>query len=452
MFCSKCGNKSPAAARFCNKCGTKIINGDTTALATDNHALQPVAPLNYTQQHIPPVQNKPAPLHIDTTDYFTPPFAPANIVQNTNPQYQTASHAPAATAPAPADPPAVHPDFMDYEFYPAICDTKSTLESTQLQAGNLDIYDYPIQPAAKKAVKPEPRAIVDQSYTGYPTPPPAPQPPVRPLTVNTDFANFPPLPSASIPAPQPVDIPDFAAYNPKPAAPKPAEPMPLPMDYVNHQQPNAQNHTAETPAMKAPLQEMPIREAPIQETPLRETPIQPIPGTPTQPIQGAPTQPIQGAPTQEIPQHDDHAMPPHLPNDTVTHTPKKKNGAAIIACIAGIAILGVIAVLFLFSRDGSVTPEQLVGTWTSSSPQMGTRVSRLEFNEDGTGRYYQFDEVHESVVEERSFDWNIDANSRLNNSLWTEMAEVQISTRAGQTILRYRLESLNYWYEYRRVI
>ena len=434
MFCSKCGNQSPAGARFCNKCGTKVMNGDNNILqSTDNLVLPPTALTNHVQQPVAPAQHEPTPLPIDTMDYFAPPFAP-NHIQSAIPEYPVA---PTASEPLAAGTTVVHPDFMDYVYYPPTPDTQNSSESVQSHTDSLDIYEYPMQPVIKKPAKPELRAIVDQSYSTYPPPQmtPTPAEPLRPLTVNTDFANFPPLPTTASPEPQALEIPNFTDFNPPPATPEPAKPIHAPVDYMDYQPPEPPSSTSEIFLDEPPLQTTPLQDIHVKEVPQREMPIR------------------EELPIEKMQQYDDYdTISLHHPSDMVTHMPKKKNGAAIIVCIAGIAIIAVIAAIYLFSRGGSVNPEQLIGTWTPTTPQMGTQVARLEFREDGTGRSYQFDEFHNAIRDELHFSWSIEDGNRLRNTLWAQTADVEILIRAGHTILRYQLDGHDYAYEYRQVI
>jgi len=139
------------------------------------------------------------------------------------------------------------------------------------------------------------------------------------------------------------------------------------------------------------------------------------------------------------------------PGAMVTHMPGKRNKTPIIWGLAGLIIIAAIVFVIMFAR-GSVQPEQLHGTWTPPGPDIGTWVRRMEFNSDGTGRQYYFDEYHRNSMDETPFLWNIEGRNRLTTTLWPDaVATVQVASRGGENTLRYRLEGQDTWIEYRQV-
>jgi len=162
-------------------------------------------------------------------------------------------------------------------------------------------------------------------------------------------------------------------------------------------------------------------------------------------------QPMDSNYANDIQDFGDYSRSHSNEHDTmVTHMPGKGNKKIVIAGIAGIAIIIIAAIIIVFSR-GNVQPDHMVGTWTPPGPPIGTWVRRLEFNADGTGRRYYFDEYHNNSMDETLFTWSIEGRNNLITTLWLETATVQVTSRSGQTILRYRFDGNDDWVELRQV-
>ena len=489
MFCSNCGNKSPAGARFCNKCGAKMVDYDVTTPQADIPA-----------PHI---------TDIDHTGY---------------PQYSAPQAAP-EPQPAPSfSEPVIGADYDDYTFYPALPDAQSKEESDNQANENSYFIEYPIKKAAPKPAEPKP-PVSSPAYTDYTppqpapvTPPPTPPPPpvvptpVEPKPQYQDYSNYseytsPPVAERPVePAPQYPDYSNIPVYTPPPppslAAPRPAAPTPQPINYTDFSDftpppPPPVSARAigpellfmDDPAQPEYVQPLPVYTPPPAYTPPPYTPppVAPRPATAAHNIADEPDyldfvtqpkpapqnpntpevvhlnasdfvdmapQPAPPPPPNPMSQHmeymDYNTGAPHRPNQVVSHQyPSKKRGW-IIAVFAIIAVIAAGAVFYVFFFSG-VRSEQLVGVWEPADQTVGTWVRLLEFNEDGTGRVYEFHEEHNVIRNEIPFIWNIESRNRINNTLWPELAVVSISERDGVRIFRYRLESDNTWNEYQQV-
>jgi len=131
--------------------------------------------------------------------------------------------------------------------------------------------------------------------------------------------------------------------------------------------------------------------------------------------------------------------------DLFAPAPKKSRLPIIFM---GISIILAAAIVFFVYMNGNVSQDDVVGTWVQRGPTMGSVVTRLQFNRDGSGREYRFNELHQIVESETSFEWHIEGRNTLVNSLWEENVVVQMSNSTGQITLRYRFESQDYWYSW----
>jgi len=128
---------------------------------------------------------------------------------------------------------------------------------------------------------------------------------------------------------------------------------------------------------------------------------------------------------------------------------KKSKLPLVIGALVLLIVVGV-AGFFMINRMGSVSPNQLVGTW-AQSPQLGTWIPRFEFREDGTGQFYQFNTDHNVVRNAVQFEWDIRSGNMMYNEIWPEMAEIRI-VRGAPPRFRYRLESSESWQEFVKVV
>lgn len=138
-------------------------------------------------------------------------------------------------------------------------------------------------------------------------------------------------------------------------------------------------------------------------------------------------------------------------DDMAAHIPRKKSKLPVILGVLAILIIAAVAAVVLINRFGGVNPDHLIGTW-SQSPPLGTWIPRLEFRDDGTGQFYQFNTDHNVPRNEVHFSWSIESGNRMRSSLWPEMAEISFERDARPPRFRYRLESSGEWQSFVLVV
>jgi len=427
------------------------------------------------------------------------------MVQPTQQPVQPSKYpiSPPQQPPTPTQPMPVLPntEYDTYTFFPDQSATQSTdtgtSEQKKLPEEKTDFIEYPLDPVRKKPTKPEAKPVNNTMYPSHS--PQAPTPAVQPQY--TDYSAYQGYPSLNpIPAPivehqqyidvlpQPIypqqhipptpplpQINDTPAYPGYQQAPTPLSPMPQSLvapvngyveippfpNYQAGQQPLTRlpsepsstlfDETSFTPHSQS--QHMPmdpslffanipeVTDIPHTDSP----PIFPTPGQADFEYQPADA-PNSG---RDMPDYDDY--PGMSPGDYDNEdTPKARgNKAAIALIVFGILILGAVAFLW-FSRS-AVQSDQLVGTWTPPGPQLGVWVVRMEFNADGTGRRYHFDEFSNQSDNEMPFVWHLEGRNRLINTLWESGATARVSTQGDQTTLRFRFDGDDEWHEYRQV-
>jgi len=138
-------------------------------------------------------------------------------------------------------------------------------------------------------------------------------------------------------------------------------------------------------------------------------------------------------------------------SDDDDEEPRGKLRLPVIIVGVAVLIIAAAAIFFIVSRSGNVNPNHLVGTW-SQSPPIGTWVPRLEFREDGTGLYYQFNSHYNISRNDVPFTWEIENGNMMRNSLWHERVEVIVQSGARPPRFRYRLESDEVWQSFMMVM
>ena len=279
MFCSKCGNKSPAGAQFCHKCGTKIVSVEV--LSAESY-VQPITPAPQSTDIAGPPALQVAPPDADAEQKPQPTGKPnfagyviAPVTPNTNmPKLVSYSEeypvAPPPPAPSTAEPASPDTDFMDYEFYPT--------QSVTAKPAEEQATDY-------------------TDYTYYPMPPavPEPQEPLtQPLPSNeADLTDYPIQPADHI-----NQMPD-TEYTMQPAVPRPPEP------FMQHPDDPVMPEYLTQPIPTGPFTQMPNNMAmPVYSAqPVISRPIKPIPQYPNNPvIPGYPPQSSSPIPAEPMPQ------------------------------------------------------------------------------------------------------------------------------------------------------
>ena len=532
MFCSKCGNKSPAGARFCHKCGTKVINDNPSPVYVSPPPQEPIQqqpePANYAgypQQYpvqpiMPGYTNFPSP---ETMQYEAYPSSPP---EEKSPEESTPGFA----------------ESMDYMFFPSESVGVEQETKKESSTGNTNFIDYPMEPFTPPAPKQEPKVdhnlyysnmplVNNPGYVGYqpaPQPMPTPVPPQGQFTGQPIYPELPqvrtvqPAPPQTIPAPvepiplvipkaMPTPIEPIPQVIPQ-AMPTPIEPIPqvvpqvittpveTPVQYVELPdvslppeipKPIAVQQNFESPVIPAfpPISPNPLTMPDTDEATSQHSPVIPRQIDPdllfiddddtdtdtafsrlrattgqqepellfmdtsnSSPYPTRKYQQVEPIPrpmdytdyqTVETPDYSGFARNPDYDPDMITHVPKRKGRFGLIA-IVGIAIVAVAAIAFILITSGSIGPGDLQGTWTQHGPIMGSVVTRLQFNEDGTGRQYRFNEHHQTVEDETPFEWYIEGRNRLVSTLWETDVTVQITTRSGQTFFQYRFEGQEY--------
>jgi len=411
MFCSKCGNKSPSGARFCQKCGNKIDNNNESAHLLTHPDPASLVALNedsasYAEQAPAMAGHDTSKIkHTNNTDFMS-----YNVVPNPTADNKPASHhnhkpnyykhRTHMAAPTQSGD-------MDYTFYPGQTPEPEPDESTDTD--NTGLIDYPIQPVFPKPVAPSRWAITDANLMKLQEPQLAPEP----------------LPGQ---APYSTDVTDFSGYQILPAAYKPATPTSENM--TNGHTPIYQKpQNAELPQMLQQLQ-------PQQQ--LQQQQLQ-------SPVMTAPP-PAEYVPHQEEMWHSHEES-----GDMITHMPGKKSKLPIIISVVAVLIIGAVVAVFLFNRIGRVNPDHLIGTW-EQSPPLGTWIPRFEFNEDGTGMFFQFNTEHITIRNAVEFTWEISSGNMMRSSLWPEMAEVSMQRRSSPPRFSFRMEGSNEWQAFVQVV
>jgi len=316
--------------------------------------------------------------------------------------------------------------FPNYENYQQI--PHSQVPYNQTPPIQIPPYQLPQNPMPQYQM---PTELPPQSFTNYP-------PPSMPLESGTQFMDrpsqidFQPLPTEREPVPS---FNEFADYQPPPAPVAP--PKAQPHKYIDSGVPFLDDEESVPFRTNASIVDKPeIVEPDLFFTDREENHSRFKDHVDFQPAE-----------RQEYPSEDYDDYYGH--STMVTHVPNSK-GKLLLVGIASVVLIAVVVIVIMFVRRG-VSPDQLVGTWTPPGPQMGVWVLRMEFNDDGTGRQYNFDEQHLSTSNEVPFTWSIEGRNTLISSLWPDEATVQVSTRSGERILRYQFEGTEAWHEYRQV-
>lgn len=494
MYCSKCGNKSPAGARFCQKCGAKAVNNISETVNLLNHPAS-LAELggggdSYTshgQEQAPHAtgyeHDISAAKREGSAGFMSYNIAPKRNVETKSKTTGYNKQRPHMAAPIPSAE-------MDYTFYPGQTAELDPDDPAPKNANGSDPMEYPIAPTFPKPAKPSLRAIADTSHTRV-NPQVAPGAPAsKPHSANvTEFAGYQILPAAYKPTQQRttpeyndripvqhIELPQQQPVVPEPPMPtSPVQPQPefahapeiqpLPV----HAQPiptHAQPVPIAPQPVPAPPQPMniPPQSAPVLPQQPTIIPPQPVPIPPQQPtiilpqaVQTPPQQPMNippqpvNPPPQPVYTHPQKEYPPQQemwqtynePDDMITHMPEKKSKLPAILCVIVVLAIAGAAIFFFVNRMGNVNPDRMVGTW-EQSPPLGTWIPRLEFNADGTGQFYQFNGYLNVSRGEREFTWSIVDGNMMQKSLWTELAEIVI-VRGSPLRFRYRLENSDEW-------
>ena len=266
MFCSNCGNKSPAGAVFCHKCGNKMgneavnqtpIQAPTTMdkshpakadveLASVYHG-RGCSPQRAPLEIERPSLIKPQPI-LDSSDY------PTSLAV----EYPVTPPEPSLDEAVP--PPASVINLNEYAFFPE----QSAANESPEQKKALDNSGYVYFPKPdKKKPKPvveSPPVIKEAPKASYPLPP---KESWKAFAENPIFADTSPKPEIHAPAePEPVtsspvipvpavtDIPSFSEYHSKPVEPvPPMEPLPT-MPKLNF--PDSSNFLSYPPEQSTP--------------------------------------------------------------------------------------------------------------------------------------------------------------------------------------------------------
>jgi len=238
MFCSKCGNKSPAGALFCHKCGTKIAN----TLIADNQV--PIAPLQVapTQQYTSPAMHSAVPMAstVHGQAWNIDPIQPH--VQN--PAFPNHHIPNVATMPHGFMP--VHPQNLDTAMPSAVPNQSSDLNYTPTPIPDFDytaLPDYPVSPPEPESSETKQEASY-ADFSDYQFFPKQPNQQKSDTTStkkehisSSDYTFFPTTPKANkLPEPQkPKSATQPVLPNPQPSASQP--PMPTPQPQPSASQP-----------------------------------------------------------------------------------------------------------------------------------------------------------------------------------------------------------------------
>jgi len=123
--------------------------------------------------------------------------------------------------------------------------------------------------------------------------------------------------------------------------------------------------------------------------------------------------------------------------DMVTHMPPRRSLLRVILIALAILVIAATATVIYVSRRGNVNPNNVVGTW-AQSPTLVSWVPKFEFNEDGTGQFFELNSSHNTVRHDVAFTWSIEDGNMMKSSLWTEMAEIELRMDTYPPRLRYR--------------
>jgi len=494
MFCSKCGNKSPSGARFCQKCGAKTSNNSESAnLLSHPASLAELgeSPDSFTDPpQIGSAYDTPDTKHADSANYVNNNgFNRRAADINGKPVGSGFRRHPHMAVPTPSAD-------MDYTFYPGQ-KAEPDLAETSQKNNKTDQMEYPMQPVFAKPMAVSQRAISGVSNPRlYKLPAPGASEPMQSNADIAEFTGYQILPAAYKPAEaRPVYVQH--EYAPANNAPQ-AEPEPVvdELHYVHAQHMPVQQPVA-IPVPVQPAQQpvaIPAPVQPAQQPVFIPVPVQPVqqPAAIPAPVLPVPSQPVQAQPAL-IPLPAQLAPPPqqqapakvHLPSprpilpqqmqpmhpqpqaeydrrqeewhddeeygNMNAQKPKKKSNlpTIIIAVVLFLAVGG--AAFFFINMRNNVSASQIVGTW-EQSPPLGTWIPRFEFNDDGTGQFYQFNTDHNVSMNEVPFTWAIESGNMMRNSLWPELAEIEIIRGARPPRFRYRLESSTSWQSFVMVV
>jgi len=334
------------------------------------------------------------------------------------------------------------------------------------------------KPAEKQFIDSAPIEIIEPIMSAATVTPKPPEQP-RPFDVNSSFIDFPPIqtaPSRPMEQQKPLDPPfiDFPAIPTiPPITPTPVEPRRQFTDALDFTAPptgprqldtellfmDDTNFARFTPHQAEPK---PPDLSFIDNSPPFPSPMPSFGESIPQPITYRDPQPINKDFSDNVPDFNGFARNPvYETNDIVTHTPKKGKGPLIFAISTGIIFIAVVIVFLITILGGSVSNEDLAGTWTPAGYVLGPHNLRMQFNEDGTGRQYIFDTVHHSEADIIPFLWRIEGRNELilistapggPSLLWPHESIIQISRRTGEPSLSFRPEGQSEWgEEYRRV-
>jgi len=518
-FCHKCGTKTGQdnnpAPNIANPNIQHTVVPHNPGMAGFHAPQNPANVMPYPPAHVQPGQppvynhgsNVPVAQNPQVIGYPAPPVAPSIIDYTNHQPYAIAPVIPQEINEHKADP----TDYMDYDFFPNQPKSAGTSEEIKDETADAQFVDYPLQPAAQKPDKPEPTPAPEPSpktftdYTIHPNPPvnsyqqqaaqptmdycQPPQPSPMPTIEQVNYNQFVPEQAVVEPVapiyttPDPISYVDLPVQEPLPqyTSPNNYQSQPLSGGFVpDFLQPTGQYTNNQV--FSSPEAEITpsggifsdIMPAPVDTTPdadnyyLDETDLSDLLPPPDLLFMDS-TSTSKFAHTdldthidfgdygsaQVMPRDDFAQMQRYGSQAEIVHVPKGNKGKLLIA-LGVIIVIALAAVFFIFVRGG-ISEDQLVGTWAPSGPGMGTWVHRLQFNQDGTGRRYHFDEQYFHVANEDHFYWEITGRNMIERTRWIEGVPfhdtviIELSRRYGEPMLRYRVESEVNWVDFRRV-
>jgi len=514
MFCHKCGNKSPDEARFCHKCGAKVIV-ETSEASSDSpeqqtellesqyeyiHAQQ--EDIEYSPTNQVPENGQSVEPAEDYTEYMDYMYFPAQQATGDPSVKEKGDKIDMSFIDYPIQPnrpkPVVpKPKVVDYPILkdspapkikpvplkqPQSVAPKRTVNQRQTDGPRMDFSqtssDKPVAkpPEPKKIIVPKPEPLnasfVDLDRT---LPPINQKSDKQQIIENSSFVDFPSAsteairPDPIIPQLQYVDDSSFANFSaasavpPKPVeirgqfnfSPPPVAPRQINTDLLFMDDTNFANKTPpQTEIIEPELFFNPRLQSPHAPGPSMPQPMQPMINHDFQSVN------MPGL-ANDAPDFNGFTRNPvYEPNDMVTHMPKKGKGAIIFTAITGVVFIATLVIFLVFIRGGSVSPENMVGTWTPAGYVLGPHNLRMQFNEDGSGRQYRFHTSYHTEENIITFEWRIEGRNQLilintmpgYNLLWPHESVIEISTRTGEPSLRFRPEGQSEWgEEYRQV-
>jgi len=438
---------------------------------TESYGATPTAPTHASVETpvYPSFQTEPVapiPAEIPVVPVYSPPVhSPSNI-----PSFP--AYPPSQAIPVPAETPSF-PAYPSNQAAPIPVEPQSfpTYPPNQATPAPVEAPSFPVYQPSQTVPTPVPVEVPDfpvyppSQSVPIPTEPPtftdfpSQSPPAIELEPIIEKPDFPTIPDISMP----VEVPEpFAS---KPAIPvfPPVSPKPITGSVDVTKQIDDDFSSAPPRQIDADLLFM--DDDVIMNSPFIATsrPAQPellfMDKTDTTSFKAKQTKPNQTIHAVPRPMNHDDYQTIDMPDyngfarnpdpDIIAHMTPKKSRLPFI--LIGIAIIVIAAIAFFIFTSGNVSHDDIVGTWVQPGPTMGSVVTRLQFNDDGTGREYRFNEFHQTVESETTFEWHIEGRNRLISSLWSTGATVQLSTRTGEINLRYRLDGQDYWQSWRPV-